>query len=114
MDWHPLNDITPREVSEKTEGKIFHTKVKGRRLAVSFSQGKWRAFSSRCPHAGGPLQSGKINENGEIVCPLHRFAFNLESGKCDSGGYFIDIFECKEERFELSVKLPKKKFLGLF
>lgn len=114
MEWHPLIEITPREVSEKIEGKIYHTKLKGKNLAVAFLNGTWRVFDARCPHAGGPLYAGKINEVGAVVCPLHRFGFDLENGKCDSGGYFIEIYESKEERFEIFVKLPKKKFLGLF
>lgn len=114
MEWHPLIEITPREVSERIEGKIFHTKMKGKRLAVTFFKDSWHVFDARCPHAGGPLHKGKVNDAGIVVCPLHRFGFDLETGKCDSGGYFIEIYESKEERFEVSVKLPKKKFLGLF
>ncbi len=114
MNWHPIPEINAREVSEAAAGKLFHVKVKGKKLAVTYWGDRWRAFDARCPHAGGPLHAGKINGQGQIVCPLHRFAFDLESGKCDSGGYFIEIYECKEERFELFVKLPKKKFLGLF
>ena len=114
MEWHPIPEITAREVSEAIEGKAFRVKVKNKRLAICFWQGKWHAYDARCPHAGGPLHAGKINEKGQVVCPLHRFAFDLESGKCDSGGYFIDIYETKVERFEIFVNLPRKKFLGLF
>jgi len=112
--WHPITEINAREVSEAVEGKIFKVKVNGKRLAITYAQGAWKAFDAKCPHANGPLHAGKLNEKGEIVCPLHRFAFSLETGKCDSGGYFIDVYPCKEERFELQVDLPKKKFLGLF
>lgn len=33
---------------------------------------------NRCPHRGGPLKAGFINEAGEIVCPMHRGAFAIE------------------------------------
>ncbi len=32
---------------------------------------------NRCPHRGGPLKFGFINDRGEIVCPMHRGAFPI-------------------------------------
>lgn len=34
---------------------------------------------NRCPHRGGPLKSGYINDADEIVCPMHKGAFAVES-----------------------------------
>jgi nitrite reductase/ring-hydroxylating ferredoxin subunit len=31
-----------------------------------------------CPHRGGPLKFGYVNEAGEIVCPMHHNAFSIE------------------------------------
>jgi nitrite reductase/ring-hydroxylating ferredoxin subunit len=33
--------------------------------------------ANRCPHRGGPLKSGFINADGEIVCPMHRGVFAI-------------------------------------
>jgi nitrite reductase/ring-hydroxylating ferredoxin subunit len=112
--WHPIEDISARQVSEAEEGQIFRVKVSGKKLGVVWFQEKWWAFAARCPHAGGRLTAGRINEQCEVVCPLHRFAFSLESGKCNSGGYFIDTYPVKKEQWQLWVALPPKKFLGLF
>lgn len=30
-----------------------------------------------CPHRGGPLKLGFINQSGELVCPLHKTAFSI-------------------------------------
>jgi phenylpropionate dioxygenase-like ring-hydroxylating dioxygenase large terminal subunit len=37
-------------------------------------------YSSVCPHMGGPLDSGQI-ANGEVICPWHRFRFDLSTGQ---------------------------------
>jgi nitrite reductase/ring-hydroxylating ferredoxin subunit len=37
------------------------------------------AVNSNCPHLKLPLKNGKV-ENGVIVCPLHRSAFDLRTG----------------------------------
>ena len=38
------------------------------------------ATANVCPHIGTPLDQGTV-EGGTIVCPLHRSAFDLKSGK---------------------------------
>ena len=34
---------------------------------------------NQCPHRGGPLKLGYLNEAGELVCPLHKNAFSIAS-----------------------------------
>lgn len=36
-------------------------------------------IANRCPHRGGPLKAGFINAQGQLVCPMHRGAFAIES-----------------------------------
>ncbi|MGZ2379050.1 ferredoxin reductase [Rhizobium leguminosarum] len=33
---------------------------------------------NRCPHRGGPLKFGFINERNQIVCPMHHNAYSIE------------------------------------
>lgn len=47
------------------------------------------AFEKECPHLGDDLSKGKINPDGEVVCPWHSYRFNLSTGdenenRCDS------------------------------
>ena len=57
--------------------------VQGKTLALFAVSGSVVAMDAECPHAGGPLYEGTI-ENGCVVCPLHRYGFDLNSGRCDS------------------------------
>ena len=41
----------------------------------------WWPFPGRCPHSGGSLGHGWIEE-GEVVCPLHHWRFKLADGRC--------------------------------
>jgi nitrite reductase/ring-hydroxylating ferredoxin subunit len=46
--------------------------------------GSLRAVSAVCPHKGGPLADGQI-DNSVVVCPLHLFAWDLSTGCSQSG-----------------------------
>jgi nitrite reductase (NADH) small subunit len=35
--------------------------------------------ANRCPHRGGPLKFGFINEDEAIVCPMHQGVFPIET-----------------------------------
>lgn len=37
-------------------------------------------YSRLCPHMGGPLDQGRI-ANGEVICPWHRYRFDLGTGE---------------------------------
>ena len=54
-----------------------------------------RAFADRCPHAGGSLGDGWV-EDGECVCPLHRWRFRLADGACTTiRGEWARVFRCE-------------------
>jgi 3-phenylpropionate/trans-cinnamate dioxygenase ferredoxin component len=52
----------------------------GRTVAVFRDHGRLKAIDDFCPHRGGPLGQGDL-ENGAVICPLHGWAFDLESGR---------------------------------
>ena len=43
------------------------------------------AFQSTCPHRGASLIQAHINANGEIICPLHQYRFELKTGVLKMG-----------------------------
>ncbi len=48
-------------------------------------QGVYSALDNHCPHQGGPLGEGLI-ENGYVVCPWHGYEYGPSDGKAP-GGY---------------------------
>jgi len=49
-------------------------------LVATDKGGRTFAAANVCPHIGTPLDQGTV-EDGAIVCPLHRSAFDLRTGK---------------------------------
>ena len=75
MAWTSLCDLTELEPDK---GK--YVEIDGFQLAVFLSNGKVHVMDNYCPHAGGNLAGGYVDE-GCAVCPWHYWAFRLENGE---------------------------------
>lgn len=51
-----------------------------RLLLARLSDGEVVAFEGTCPHQGQPLTFGEV-EDGCIVCPHHRYAYDPHTGE---------------------------------
>jgi len=70
--------VGPLDTVPRGEGRVFE--VGGQRLAV-FRTHADQVFATqeRCPHLGGPLADGLIDQ-GAVICPLHDRTYDLHSG----------------------------------
>ena len=70
-------------LQEIAEGSAKLVRAKGEEMAVFKNNGQLYGIQNICPHEGGQLCDGWI-ENGEVVCPLHRYRFDLKTGACST------------------------------
>jgi nitrite reductase (NADH) small subunit len=73
-DWIRITqteNIPPRQGRSVTLG--------GAELAIFNIDGRFLTIDNQCPHKGGPLCDGIISGT-TVVCPLHGWRFDLESG----------------------------------
>lgn len=61
---------------------------KNEKICVTQNNDGYFAVQDKCPHNGASLSKGFCTKQNEIVCPLHRYSFDLKSGKATSGGAF--------------------------
>jgi nitrite reductase (NADH) small subunit len=86
-------------------GQLLEVAHAGRTLCVANVGGTIRVLDGVCPHEGGPLGEGTIEE-GRVVCPWHAFAFDVQTGvELDDPEFRVEVFEAKVEDGELRVKL---------
>jgi nitrite reductase (NADH) small subunit len=80
---------------EVAAGRGHSLELAGLRVAILNDGGTYYALTARCPHAGGDLGHGWI-EDGEAVCPLHRWRFRLKDGRCTTiRGESVHRFPCE-------------------
>lgn len=87
MAWTSLCDL-----DELKEGEGKYVEIDGFHLAVFLHEGNVRVLDDVCPHAGGSLARGWI-EQGCVVCPLHLWPFRLDNGQLrDTPGVTVDTY----------------------
>jgi len=73
-----------------SDNQIAVSEIKGKKVCIARFEEKLFAFAYKCPHAGGLLADGYIDVLGNIVCPLHRYKYNIQNGRNVSGeGYYL-------------------------
>jgi nitrite reductase (NADH) small subunit len=94
----PVDDI-PRG-----EGRAYA--LDGEQVAVfRLRDGSLRAVSAACPHKGGPVADGQIDDR-VVVCPLHLNAFDLATGECLTAAYALRTFPVSVDDGVLVVTVP--------
>ena len=56
-------------------------KAFGKNICVIRIDERLQAFENECPHMGESLHRGKLNYLNEIVCPLHSYRFDIQTGE---------------------------------
>jgi nitrite reductase/ring-hydroxylating ferredoxin subunit len=75
------------ELDELEEGKGKYAEIEGYKLAIFLNAGKVYVMDNFCPHAGGSMAAGYV-EDGCAVCPWHFWAFRLDTGELyEEGAY---------------------------
>src|SRR3954465_7402077 len=72
------------------------------------------ACAHKCPHASGVLADGFIDATGNIVCPLHRYKFNLTNGRNVSGeGYYLRVYPIEEREAGIFVGFEETGWMDI-
>lgn len=81
--------------------------VQGKRIALIKRFGKIYALDNTCPHLGGSLGRGTLKAN-TVICPLHHWTFDLETGKAVMGvpDEKVATYEVRVENGKILVKVP--------
>jgi nitrite reductase/ring-hydroxylating ferredoxin subunit len=108
--WYKIADV----ISELSFGdnNIMQVEAGGKHICLVKISGGISACASKCPHAGGILAEGFLDKDEALVCPVHRYRFNLKNGRDLTGeGYYLKIYPVELNDTGLFVGIPES---GLF
>lgn len=88
-------------INEFVSTPIRKAVVNGKEIALCKYEDKFYAIGAICPHQGGPLDEGML-EDGCVVCPWHGWAFNVKDGSSRfNPSVKIETYETKVEGNDL-------------
>jgi nitrite reductase (NADH) small subunit len=90
------------ELPQAGEAKEFS--AGSRALCIANVDGVIRALDNECPHRGGPLAEGVIEE-GKVVCPWHAWAFDAATGINDESQERVAVFPVSFQGEEVFVQM---------
>jgi nitrite reductase [NAD(P)H] small subunit len=93
----PVANIPPGE------GRVYS--VNGESIAVFRTRGgAVYAVQAGCPHKGGPLADGLVGGT-TLICPLHSWKFDLETGQALFGDCGVKTFPVQVDETEQIILL---------
>jgi thiamine pyrophosphate-dependent acetolactate synthase large subunit-like protein/nitrite reductase/ring-hydroxylating ferredoxin subunit len=79
LTWHKV-----LSKDELPEGRVKTVTAGTQSFVLSHFEGKYCALDNKCPHQGGPLGEGQI-ENGWLRCPWHGYDYHPCTGRPPGG-----------------------------
>jgi len=95
---------TVAKVADFKDGSTICIEAGGEQIALFNIKGSFFAISDSCPHAGGPLSEGFVDENLVVTCPWHGWCFNLHNESPSNDG--VARYKVLVEGDEIKVEIP--------
>lgn len=89
-----------------SEGHPEVAEIDGVEVAIFRVDDEYFAIQNTCPHQGGPLGAGKVEDNC-VYCPWHGWQFDLESGEHVHGKEAARTYEVHVEGDDIYVVSPE-------
>ena len=89
--------------------KTIAVEIAEKRICLARTEKGFFALDEKCPHQGLPITRGGFCENGTVVCPFHRYAWNLKSGReVERRGDNIQLYPVEERPDGLFIGIETK------
>ena len=98
------------ELDQLPEGRVMTVTIGTNSVCMTHYDGKYGAMDNHCPHQGGPLGEGSI-ENGLLRCPWHGWDYCPLTGTPPEGGYddAVDTYGVDVRDDGVYITLPEKE-----
>ena len=83
--WYKLFDSVIAARQMLGIGHVTTMQVGKKKICIAHTSEGFYAMNDKCPHNGASLGNGHCTSEGSVVCPLHRYHFDLKTGRAKSG-----------------------------
>lgn len=116
LEWIKVHQAGSRGKSFIKPGKVRLMSTERKDVLVTRIGDDIYAYDTKCPHNGFSLKDVLPEKDCSITCPLHRYAFDLRTGKNLSGeGFYLENYPIQFRNDGMYIGFPKRsRFLGIF
>ena len=109
--WHKIAD--EENELEFGSNNLSEVNVAGKNICIAKTKdNSLYACTNKCPHASGIIANGFIDAFDNVVCPLHRYRYNLQNGRNVNGeGYYLRTYPVSIREDGIYVGIEEKTFL---
>ena len=101
VEWHRI------DVGGLAVGRVKQEIVAGRAVVITRTENGYASLDNRCPHQGGPLGEGHIDDRGWLICPWHGYEYDpIDGSPPDGYGDHATAFALDERDDGLYVGIP--------
>ena len=105
--WIKVYDFAKHGAEPQRVNSARTIELEGKRLCLARTEEGYYAVDDRCPHAGARLGMGGYCEDGMLVCPVHRYRYNVKTGQGKQGDY-VQTYPTETRSDGVYVAIEKK------
>lgn len=87
FSWHKVYDFNEQGKEPQPLHSVRAVEVQGKSVCMARLDDGYYAIDDSCPHAGAHLSGGRCDEQGYVICPVHRYRYDARTGKGKQGDY---------------------------
>jgi len=96
-------------LDEVPEGSVKTVTAANRSFALMHIGGRYAVLDHACPHQGGPLGEGSIDDEGLLRCPWHGWSFDPATGANPAGSSGVTTYPTELHEDGIYVGLMEEK-----
>ncbi len=101
MAWHTIEPASKIRL-----GEVLPFTVAGKRLAVGRTERGYFAMDDWCPHQGGSLGEGTI-EDECVLCPIHAYGYHTLTGEGVDDGEQVEVYPVELDGDVLRIRIEE-------
>jgi nitrite reductase/ring-hydroxylating ferredoxin subunit len=107
LRWYKVYDFERDGADPQRINSARTIDIEGKRLCMTRTEEGYFALDDRCPHAGARFGMGGYCEDAYLVCPVHRYRYDVRTGKGKQGD-FVKTYRAETRKDGVYVALEKK------
>lgn len=113
ISWFKIYDFQLDGEEPQSTNTVRTVLVNNKYICLGRLDDGYYAVDDKCPHAAGRLGQGKCDAEDHVICPIHRYKYNLKTGKGAPGqGDYVNTYPIEKRNDGVYIGFKKKSWFS--